>query len=244
MIKEALDFLFEMRRPETVKDEFNRQWSTNVLKPLEDSLPCPLNVHTLSAFLDWLASDDYGDVSGDTAPMIHVQNGTQVRLIGQLTDKWNRRAVYMEANPVKRELFPDHYFMEIEEFIIKLQCCFVESYMKTKIINLLSNVKGEDVQTAEDDGIAQTVVVENKMHRLEATEIEPLVTLQPFRTFLDIEQPECKYLLRMKRSKGSLPLVALFDADGGTWEGKAIDRISEFFRESDFVKKNKIVVIA
>jgi hypothetical protein len=59
----------------------------------------------------------------------------------------------------------------------------------------------------------------------------PIVTLKPYRTFREVDQPASEFLFRMKAVDGKVPTLALFEADGGKWTIDAVDRIAEFFIE-------------
>ncbi len=68
-----------------------------------------------------------------------------------------------------------------------------------------------------------------------------IVSLRPFRTFREIEQPESEFLFRMQSSgNGVPPMCALFEADGGAWRMEAIARIKTFLKE----KTSSVSIIA
>ena len=49
--------------------------------------------------------------------------------------------------------------------------------------------------------------------------------LRPYRTFLEVEQPESEFLLRLDEDGN----VGLFEADGGMWELEAKRRVAAYF---------------
>lgn len=53
----------------------------------------------------------------------------------------------------------------------------------------------------------------------------------PFRTFIEIEQPESEFLLRAKKGYEGIEF-ALFEADGGAWKKEAIDNIAAYLKEN------------
>jgi hypothetical protein len=55
------------------------------------------------------------------------------------------------------------------------------------------------------------------------------IALQPFRTFIEIEQPESIFVVRAHKG----PEFSLFLADGGLWKLKAIQSIKEYFRNNN-----------
>jgi len=56
------------------------------------------------------------------------------------------------------------------------------------------------------------------------------VTLRPYRTFSEVEQPASQFVFRMKTG-GSSPSCALFNADGGAWALEAIENIKRWLSD-------------
>ena len=53
------------------------------------------------------------------------------------------------------------------------------------------------------------------------------VSLRPYRTFSEVEQPESNYVFRIKDSdKG--PAFKLVEADGGLWKNATMRKIKEY----------------
>ncbi|MDL2276354.1 hypothetical protein LJC02_01750, partial [Breznakia sp. OttesenSCG-928-G09] len=55
----------------------------------------------------------------------------------------------------------------------------------------------------------------------------PIFKVAPFRTFAEVEQPNSRFLLRV-REGGEM---ALFEADGGAWKLEAQNNVSTFIRK-------------
>ena len=71
--------------------------------------------------------------------------------------------------------------------------------------------------------------------------VQPIVHLQPCRTFLEVEQPASDFLLRL--SKSGYP--ALHEADGGAWKLEAKRNIAADLGEklADLVERGSVVVM-
>lgn len=157
-------------------------------------------------------------------------------------DRYNKRNYVLEVRPVTPSIQFDRY-MDLEEFIIQLQTCFVDTVNKQKLIELVSSfVESEKLEVA-DNGISQTIVVEKGAAIKSKSEVEvnPFVRLAAYRTYVEVEQPETIYLLRVQRGNR----IALYEADGGKWKLDAQKNVSEYLREglSDLIESGKIVVI-
>lgn len=69
------------------------------------------------------------------------------------------------------------------------------------------------------------------------------VTLKPYRTFTEVEQPESQFVFRMKEDKYDGVQCALFEADGGAWKLGAMEYIKEYL-ERELEDPAKFTVIA
>ena len=72
-------------------------------------------------------------------------------------------------------------------------------------------------------------------------EVRPYVNMQPFRTFLEVEQPESVFLLRLDGNGN----VGLFEADGGVWKLEDTRNISAYFEQklADLIGSGRVVVL-
>jgi hypothetical protein len=79
-----------------------------------------------------------------------------------------------------------------------------------------------------DNGISQTVVVQQGISLVGEENIKPRVKLCPFRTFREVEQPESEFIFRVN-DDGK---VGFFEADGGVWKMEAKDSIALYLKAS------------
>ena len=72
-------------------------------------------------------------------------------------------------------------------------------------------------------------------------QVKPRVTLRPFRTFLEVAQPESEFILRLN-DRGEVNLIG---ADGGAWKLEAVRNIAAYFEEKlgDMVEAGRVVVL-
>lgn len=64
---------------------------------------------------------------------------------------------------------------------------------------------------------------------------------RPFCTFLEVEQPESEFLLRVDPDEG----IGFFEADGGIWKLEAKKNIADYFKANlaDLIEAGKVVVM-
>jgi hypothetical protein len=145
---------------------------------------------------------------------------------------WQRRDVLARA-VFDRKIFEFDKWMPIEYFVISVQCLFVDSDAKKGMIDFVSTIVGNEVTTVGDDGVSQSVTVRRSTTgRAESGKFDSMVKLQPIRTFSDVSQPASMFLLRLKQQEKGLPLVALFEADGGAWRDDACHLIAQWLRSN------------
>lgn len=198
-----------------------------VFIPPPEPLPDPLAIHTLGGFCDFVLHEaDAGD-----AFAIHVVDHKVVRLVGVRQERQKHRAVFAQAQPVGIPAFSFGQFFDAEEFIIRLQTCFVPSLAVDQILAVVGNISDESVKTAMDDGVSQKVTTRKGISLGEETKVPNPVRLSPYRTFAEIEQPSSLFVLRLRRCEGDLPDVALFEIGDLAWQLEAIKEIRTFITE-------------
>lgn len=208
-----------------------RTLTTRQLYAVKEAEPEALKVHTLGGILDF--SSLCGHMSGFVA---HVEDYLNVHLkSSHLQGSEKQRDCYVTASayPIRHQFGE---YMPLESFVTYIQSCFVPDETTAAILKVVGNVvQGAEAEYA-DDGVTQRVTARAGVTRREIVDLPNPVTLRPYRTFPDIEQPESLFVLRMKAGKeGEQPLCALFEADGGAWKNKAVETIKQYFRDADMV---------
>ena len=84
-----------------------------------------------------------------------------------------------------------------EKALIQLRSLFVPTEDLAYLLTLLSRISKENNVTSTDNGVTQQVEARVGVAILDTVQIKPRVSLQPFRTFLEVEQPESEFLFRL-----------------------------------------------
>lgn len=227
MLKEAIDYILKLKRPETVEIE-GRNYATIDLYQVKDPECLKLNVTSLQSLIDYIKQDP--DNLKENMKILEVQDELNVKLHSQLFGQFKQRETYMSAN--YSELTPHiafGKFISIEEFIIMLKSKFEVTEDLTKIIQIIGNISDENVTNYNDDGITQKVTTKVGIARVGEKALPTKLILKPFRTFIEVEQPESDFLLRVKKGYEGIE-VALFEADGGAWKKEAVKNITEYLK--------------
>jgi hypothetical protein len=235
MIKQALEYLIGLGNARTL--EVGAQtYSTQQLFRIKESITDPIKVNSLSGLVGYLKSnfDDFYRV------MVHVDSPTEVFAFTTLNRDMDRNHL-IKSNALLPHIRFDNYY-NAEEFNIKLQSCFVRNDDRDIVLKVVGNIKESDVKSFGDDGVSQSVVAKTGVATVSDVIVPNPVALKPYRTFVEVEQPESNFVFRMK----SGPSCAIFEADGGAWKLEAMNNISNYLQKEleEEIASGKITIIA
>lgn len=191
----------------------------------------PLALNQLTGLLDWISHEGIKIQDKKDFLMVQVVSPTEVRVIGRVNNQ-GRRSVYVDVNAVVDNI-PFGRFLDQEDMVILLQSQFVhdEEQQTEKgiddrdiLLQVVSNLRSDEVQQQTDDGVSQTVQINSGVASVSTVKVPNPVTLIPYRTFQEIEQPASKFIFRMHEGMTS----ALFEADNSQWKVEAKQWIKTF----------------
>lgn len=162
----------------------------------------------------------------DTTIMVQVKSNDTVEVMTTYLPDFSRNTLYRAKAdaPGLRTGFRGR-----EVALIELRSLCIPNEGTAYLLDLLSRMTNENSVSTNDNGVTQTV------------EIKPRVMLRPFRTFLEVEQPESEFLLRVDPDEG----IGFFEADGGIWKLEAKKNIADYFLKNmgDLIDAGKVVVM-
>lgn len=236
MLKELLQYFKEHNRPETVEAN-GHIYSTRGLERLDTESPInSIKVRSLTGLLDYIKSN----FDTERKFMIHVEGPQHVYLYDALNDEGERRC-YVKAHA----LLPDinfNSYMDIERFIIQTQANFIQNDHTASLLRFVGSISEQDSKETKDNGVTQSVVAKTGVATVEEVNVPNPVLLRPFRTFVEVPQPESSFILRLRNG----PAAALYQADGGAWELNAMHNIEEYLSESlsDEITEGKVFIVS
>lgn len=235
MIKEALQYLIGLGNAQ-VANVGDQKFSTQPLHLIQEAYPNAINVRSLSGLVEYLKSE----FDGEQKMMVHVVSPTQVVAFSTYNRDFNRNQ-YIKAEAMLPELSFGRWH-EAEEFNIKMQSCYVPNEDQATILKVVGNIQEDNVKTTGDDGVSQTVVAKTGIAQVGSVKVPNPVVLKPYRTFVEVSQPESEFVFRMQ----SGPKCALFEADGGAWKLEAMQRIKQYLQDElqAGIEAGKLVIIA
>ena len=132
-------------------------------------------------------------------------------------------------------------FRDRETALIELRSLFIPNEGTAYLLDLLSRITDEKSVSSKDNGVTQVVEARQGVALNAVVEVKPRILLRPFRTFLEVEQPESEFLLRVNADKG----IGFFEADGGVWRLEAKRNIADYFARNlaDLIDAGRVVVM-
>lgn len=250
MIKNALQYLIEKNiKPNdrlvefTDVDNNGRQFfiddrgHATEIEDISNLSAHTLEVKTLTSLVDYIKSDEKRPI---TKSYLHVVDEEAVSLFSGLDSKGYRERLITTSAIVPN--FEYEYFHDAEELIIALQSTFTNTEDREVLLKVIGNVKEDNVRTTGDTGISQAVTIKTGITSVGDVKVPNPVTLAPYRTFLEVEQPSSEFIFRMKDG----PRGAIFEADGGAWRNEAIKNVRTYLEKElkEEVASGRITIIA
>lgn len=224
MEREALEYLVKQgeEKDPIIKLE-QGTFSKRSLTRIEEEVATALEVSTLTGLVDYIKAN-IDKLEGKL--LVQVKSFDEVRLLSPLNADRNRE-LYVRAAAILPNNVTYEHFLDTERFNIMLQSAFVDNEDKKILLKYTGLVRDEAVKESGDDGVSQAVTIKTGVASVGQAVVPNPVTLAPYRTFPEVEQPESKFIFRMQEG----PRAALFEADGGAWRNKAIISIKEYLQE-------------
>lgn len=170
---------------------------------------------------------------------INIETEKRVSVITSLDANKEREMPYSAIAEGSEFRFGSAY--DYEKFVIAIRSLFVQTEDTTGLLELLKKVASVESVEMEDDGVTQKVIAKQGALLAENVKVAPIRKLAPFRTFIEVEQPESEFLFRVSDRNS----FALYEADGGAWTIKAKKNIRTFFEQAlkDEIAAGNVVIL-
>lgn len=232
MLKEFVQHIQETAKPQIVEIGgvtyiVNQDGNIKEVFP-RAVLPDTLPLNSLDALVKLVKTEFVRQILGDkTVLYITVPDHLTVRCFGHPDyDQRAVRPVYYEANATDVPGWDERVQLPFEEMQIALRTRFQETADTPYIQKLLTEISTGAKITFNDNGVATTVVTKKGIDLQNNETIRPIITLRPYRTFQEIDQPESVFLIRINE-RG----ISFIEADGGMWKLKARETIKAFLED-------------
>ena len=99
------------------------------------------------------------------------------------------------------------------------------------IMQVAGNIQAGTTADYSDDGISQKTTIRTGRTACHVQVPNP-VSLIPYRTFAEIDQPSSLYVFRVKDDGNGAPMFKLVEADNGLWKHAAMLKIKDYFEHA------------
>jgi|GEM_PF-1217456 len=171
--------------------------------------------------------------AGSDELIVHVLSPRKVFISAPRVGEKNQVFEYYAADAI----IPDTKIgehLDIDMAILNLNANFEETVEREKLLTMLGSITSGLASDIVDDGVAQQVTTKRGITRAGTETFKNPITLQPYRTFPEITQPQSPFVVRLKQVKNDddslTARVSLHEADGGRWRVKAIADIAKYLR--------------
>ena len=237
MIREAIEKIEQMAAP-TFHEVDGSVYSNQQMVLVQDKKPMP-------RCIDLTGLDSVCKLVRNEAEQVGLQIFIQVKdyksvsVFTELDEDEDR--LYLYKCTADTPAVTTDRFMPYEKAVIELRSLYIPNKGTEYLLQLLSSISNESKVTSSDNGVTQQVEARSGIALSSMVKIEPRVSLQPFRTFVEVAQPESEFLLRINE-RGE---IGFFPADGGVWKLEATRNVAAYFEYEldDMIKSGAVVVI-
>ena len=196
--REFIEKIEDMTGPkviETVQGTF----SDKHLYRIENELADTIVLSSLSGLAEMIKQE----MNEYNLPLfVRATSAERVHVFGAIRDDMQReRPFTAEAKFIG---FDFNEYISIENMIICLKSRFAPTEDRDYLVQLLGNITDQQSVQTKDDGITQSATVKSGIQLVGEQRIKPIVTLKPYRTFLEVEQPASDFLIRLKDGRAAL----------------------------------------
>ena len=241
--KESMKYLVGLGEEKVQTFEIGgRTYSTEHLTEIKEPIyrAGSLKTNSLTSIVDFINNNV--DKLNEQKLIIHIESPYRVLVYSEM-DKEKIRENFIDARALTCDKLKLENFIPTEDFNIMLQACFAENEHQKLLLRVSGCVKDSTIKDYGDDGVSQTATIKTGVASVNDVLVPNPVILIPIRTFPEIEQPESKFVFRMKSGEKT-PSAALIEADGGAWRNVAMASISDFLDDyiHDDLRENVLII--
>lgn len=227
-LKEAIEFLTNLSReadkPQVLEICGKTYANRNLTRYDKKPKAAYITAKTLSSMVDYIEHCN-NEFTGKM--IIQIIDEAEVCLMSELDEEREREILFISRAETSEFRFDQWY--DQERFMIELQANFQENEDREILLKMEGNVERKNDMAFSDDGKTQVATMQVGVASKADVIVPNPVTLIPFRTFLEIEQPESKFVFRI--GNDNIPKFKLIEAEGGIWKTKAVESIKEYFSD-------------
>ena len=225
MIKKALEYIVGMSEPQVLEINGEAYSDKGLHRICHNPKAQAIEMTTLTSLVEYIKA---GIDTMDDKMIVHVSSPEKVLLYSML-DLERVREYIVEVNAQVPEFRYGRY-MDHESFLIALQSKFIPNDDREVLLKFTGTVENGTVSQYGDDGVTQKATIKTGIASKGEAVVPNPVRLRPFRTFVEVEQPESAFVFRMRQDSDDGVECAVFEADGGAWKNAAMENIKKYLQ--------------
>ena len=225
MIKKALEYIVGMSEPQVLEINGEAYSDKGLHRICHNPKVQAIEMTTLTSLVEYIKA---GIDTMDDKMIVHVSSPEKVLLYSML-DLERVREYIVEVNAQVPEFRYGRY-MDHESFLIALQSKFIPNDDRELLLKFTGTVENGTVSQYGDDGVTQKATIKTGIASKGEAVVPNPVRLRPFRTFVEVEQPESAFVFRMRQDSDDGVECAVFEADGGAWKNAAMENIKKYLQ--------------
>lgn len=242
MTREFLNGILELDEPHIIISGNQKYVDKHMTAIPNEVTAQPLETETLTSIVDYIRNDtDEAVLDGSGRYVVHIKGYDEVNLYKELNS--DKKRDHLISARFKAPSFSFGRWMDTETFIINIQSSFCDTDSKSNLLQFLSSIKDNTSVTRNDDGVSQTVTATAGVSLAKRTKAPNPVTLQAYRTFPELGQPDSNIVFRIRKDSSENVLAALFEADGDAWKHETIQAAKRYL-EKELNENDNVIILA
>lgn len=232
MLKEAIEKIEAMTRPVIHQEDGHTYavYNNGDIFEVQPDVDCviTLNLTSLDALVKMIKHDAIPRELAELPLYITIPSPMQVLCFtGPNNQAHEVRLTLYSADATDVPGWDSMVQMGFEEAMIALRTRFQESADSEYALKLLSDITTGSKVTYNDNGVATSIVTQSGIALQSNQNIRPIISLRPYRTFQEVEQPASQFLIRVSE-RG----IKFVEADGGMWKLDARKTIKAYLEDA------------
>lgn len=225
MTRSAMEYIVEQAQPKVIELDGERYSDKPLHRIPWNERAEALPVSTLTSLIDYIKAN-VDEI--ESKMLVHVVSPTEVHLISSLDLDRKREVLIKAIADIPRFSYGE--YIGHEEFLIAMQAKFLPGKDRDLLLKFAGTVRSGSVAEYGDDGVTQKATVKSGVSSVTDAVVPNPVSLAPYRTFLEVEQPESSFVFRMRENDRNGVQCAIFEADGGAWRYEAKRSVANYIR--------------
>ena len=232
---ETIKTIIEESKPEIFKDD-GHSFSSKRLYHVSPPNNQLLNINSLTSLCNFLK------VNSGNHYYVVVESPQRISILKKdFMQRSSSSTIIICETPIDLD-YDDLIDCSQEDFLLHLSTKFEPSKGDVDLLaKIASCVTAENIRDSVSNGITQEVVIKENIATKANVKLKPIWSLYPYRTFPEIDQPECRFVLRIKKDSSGQSVFHLKASSSELWKSKSMDQIRGYIASS--IPDNDTIVI-